>query len=130
MNGEDTLDSELSTGGGNEACHPIVTMDDVRLHEGDNVVDHLSLKGQGRGMKIAVVGTWTAIECAVFGQMNAGTSAEAGMERCPGEEVAIVWNGKMNIGTGEAKLFNNSGGDLGHTAGLGPDVLGSFAHSR
>ena len=44
---EERGNAETPGGGGDEPRHPVIAVDEVRLHAGDDVVQHLPLEGEG-----------------------------------------------------------------------------------
>jgi hypothetical protein len=48
VDGKQAGNAHLPGHGRDQAGHPVVAVDQVRLHPGNDVVDHLPLKGQGK----------------------------------------------------------------------------------
>ncbi len=74
MDGEKTGNPVLSGHGRNQAGHPIVAVDQIRLNPGDDIVDDFALKGQGKLDVFSPVGRIDPVDIikgAVFGQVDA-----------------------------------------------------------
>src|SRR5690606_25166937 len=73
VNGKDRLDASGASDSGDQAGHPVVTVNKVRLNPRDNVVDEFPLKHE-RGVDIIralpMIDLVPVIEKAVFRQMN------------------------------------------------------------
>jgi hypothetical protein len=135
VNGEKGGDTEFLSFGGDEAGHPVVTVDDVRLNPRDDVVNEISLKGEGRHEKIllaSLVDATAAIKFAVFGEVDAIAHRDAatysGVCRFFAmlEEIAVVRDGEVNVFVGCAESVDEQCGDIGKSSRFCPEAFRIF----
>jgi hypothetical protein len=100
------------------------------------VIDDLALESDGGTTEFiwaTMVGSRAPVEGAVLGKMNAGFGSGTNrggiaIRFSVPENIPIVRDGKMDIGTITDKVFDQSGGYIRETAGLHAEALGPRAH--
>jgi hypothetical protein len=141
VDGKQAGNAHLPGHGRDEARHPVVAVDQVRLHPGNDVVDHLTLKGQGELGIFTAVGRVDAVQVEkspVLGQMNPviGHDVADGPllpfeKRCQAavENGPVVRQGHVYVGALVEQGADQGGRHIGQPAGLGREVSGEIAHS-
>jgi hypothetical protein len=121
--------------------HPVIAVDQVRLHPGNDIVDHLPLEGQGKLGIFATIGRVHAVQVEkgpVLGQMNpvVGHDVADGPllpfeKRCQAvvENGPVVRQGHVNVGALVEQGADQGGRHIGQAAGLGREISGKIAHS-
>ncbi len=72
VDGEEGFDASGACDGGDEAGHPIVAVDEVRLDAGDDVGGEFALEGEGHaGVVAGLVDFVAVVEGVVFGEVDA-----------------------------------------------------------
>jgi len=112
-------------------------VNDVRLDAGDDVVDEVTLEGEGGEEEVfgaSLVDTTTTIKFAVLCKVNAiahgYSGASAGV--IPPfilEEISVVGDGKVNVLMGAAQAVNEKGGNISEASGFGAKSFGIDAES-
>lgn len=140
VDGEESWDAEAFCGGWDKACHPIVTVDEIGGDFWDDVVDDLTLEGEG-GVKIGsfVVDFLFVVEDAVFGQMDSlfGKSvfdaSDGAVEQhfdVDIEHFPVIGERDVDVGTLFVERVDKRRGDIRHAAGFGAHALGEVSHAR
>ncbi len=73
VDGEEGLDAATPGHGGDEASHPVIAMDEVRVHAGDDVIDDFALEGErylDGVLGVAGIDLIAVVEDAVLGEVD------------------------------------------------------------
>ena len=136
---EEAGDAHAARGGGDEAGHPVVAVDEVGLHLGDHVVDHLALEREGE-LRVAVaarVDVVAVVEAAVLGEVDALARHAALVEaQLVGDELAgllvehppVVRQGHVDVRPQVEQRPDERRRHVGHAARLGAHAPGEVAH--
>ena len=132
MDGEESGNAELLGFSRDQPGHPVVAVDDVRLHAGDDVVDQIPLEGQRRHEEIFLAGLVnpaSSVEFTVFRKVNPVTHRDPGAFAGVGglitalKEIPVMGNRKMDVFFGRTQAMNEQSRDIGETSGLGSQLL-------
>ena len=139
VDSEEARDAFAPRRRGNEAGHPVIAVDEVGLHVGDDVVDDLALKRK-RQLEVAFaprIDRVAVVEAAVLGQVDALVGQVAlvlaqlfrdKLSRLDMEHAPVVRQRNMYVGAQLVQRLDERRGDIGHAAGLGGHLAGEIAH--
>ncbi len=131
VDGEQALDAGSPGCGWNQRRHPVVAVDQVRLHPRHDVVDDLALKHQcdpHRLIRTRAVNPLAVVENPVFREMDVGVRQHLAeffqlllvvVENVAVEHPAVVRHRHVNIGTQLKQCGNQRGGNIRQAPRLG-----------
>jgi hypothetical protein len=131
VDGEEGGDPEFLGFGWNESGHPIITVNNVWLNPGDDVVDEVALEGESRHEEVFLTGfvnSVSTVEFAVLREVDPVSDGDAGAGSgvlpVAGEKFPIVGDGEVDVLVAAAQSVHEKGGDVRESARFGPQSFG------
>ena len=141
MNRKKALDAAAASHARNQACHPVIAMNQVRSGIGDNMIDNFPLENHGnfrRFLGVTRIHLLAVVKNPVFSEMDVGIGQN--LVVCPQllfvktenitlEHAAVVRQGDVDIRAEFKECGNERGRDIGEASGFGGHALRIVPHS-